>query len=115
MISKEIINLDNQKWENIRSNFTTAVFGKQLMIEDWSKVKITYTRVEPNGEFPAHVDNYHHIFLFLEGTGEGFIEDEIFEIKPNVLVRISAGVKHGYKNNSNQDLLLITINIPKKE
>ncbi|NHK32049.1 MAG: cupin domain-containing protein [Asgard group archaeon] len=115
MIPKEIINLDDLNWEKIRSNFTSAVYGKQLMNEDWSKIKITYTKVEPNGEFPIHVDNYHHIFLFLEGSGEGYFENETYKIIPNLVVKISAGVKHGYKNTSYKDLLLLTINIPKKE
>ncbi|NHJ49163.1 MAG: cupin domain-containing protein [Asgard group archaeon] len=115
MIKKEILSLEELNWNEIRGKFTTAISGKQLMIDEWSNIKMTFTQVQPNGEFPIHIDDYHHIFLFLEGYGVGYIEKDSFEIKPNLLVRISAGVKHGYKNTSDSDMLLITMNIPKKE
>ena len=106
--------IDEKEWKQTRQNLTSKVFGKSIIPQEWSEVKMVITKVEPGGEFPSHIDKYHHIFFYLEGTGIGWIEDKEYEIKPNLVVEVPAGKKHGYKNNSSKELKLITLNIPKK-
>lgn len=106
--------IDDKEWKPTRPNLTSKVFGKSLIPHEWTDVIMVITKVEPGGEFPSHTDKYHHIFFYLKGTGIGWIEDKEYEIKPNLVVEIPAGKKHGYKNTSENELVLITMNIPIK-
>ena len=106
--------IDEKEWKETRPNITSKVFGKSLIPQEWSEAKMVITKVEPGGEFPSHIDKYHHIFFYLEGTGIGWIEDKEYEIKPNLVVEVLAGKKHGYKNTGSKELRLVTLNIPKK-
>jgi len=74
-------------------------------------VRAVLMKVEPSGEFPVHKDAFHHIFYFLEGTGELWLANETLEIKEGLIVEVPSGVKHGYKNTGKDDLLLITLKI----
>jgi mannose-6-phosphate isomerase-like protein (cupin superfamily) len=112
---KRIYELDLKEWLPIREDVTTLVFGKLIIPKDWSNVKISVTKVSTQGEFSSHVDSYHHVFYFLKGKGIGYIDNEEYEIKPELVVEIPAGTKHGYKNTGTEDLFLITVNIPEVE
>ena len=105
-------NLETINWLPIREDVTSLVYGKSIIPEDWSNVKISITKVDPKGEFSNHIDSYHHVFYFIKGKGIGYINDEEYEIIPELVVEIPAGIAHGYKNTSDEDLLLLTINIP---
>lgn len=115
MNQKRIYYLESLKWLPIREDVTTLVYGKSIIPKDWSNVKISVTKVSPNGEFNNHIDSYHHVFYFLKGNGIGYIDNEEYEIKPELVVEILAGIKHGYKNTGTEDLILITVNIPKSK
>jgi mannose-6-phosphate isomerase-like protein (cupin superfamily) len=110
-----IYDLYLKDWSRIREDLTEQVYGKSLIPKDWSNVAISLTKVEPNGEFRNHIDSYHHVFYFMKGTGTGYINNEKYEIKPELIVEIPAGIDHGYKNTGKEDLFLLTINIPNKE
>jgi len=110
-----IYDLQLKDWSRIREDLTEQVYGKSLIPKDWSKVTISLTKVEPNGEFRSHIDSYHHIFYFMKGIGTGYINNEKYEIKPELIIEIPAGINHGYKNTGKEYLLLLTINIPNKE
>ena len=107
-----IKNLDDLDWKETRSDITTRVYGKSLLPKDWTKVKMTITKVEPGGKFPIHKDNYHHVFYFISGSGKGILEKEEYQIKPEMIVEVPAGKEHGYENTGNDDLILITVNLP---
>ncbi len=100
------------EWKAIRKDLTKGVFGKRLNRGDITEIKMVLTKVEPSGEFPLHKDAYHHIFYFLKGIGKGQLGDESYEIRPGVAVEVPAGEEHGYKNTGEENLLLITLNIP---
>ena len=107
-------NIADKNWKETRPNVTTKVYGKSLIPQEWSDVKMVVTKVEPEGEFSTHIDAYHHIFYYLEGTGKGWIDDIEYDIEPGLVVEVLAGKKHGYRNTGSQELLLITMNIPQK-
>ncbi|MFW9928925.1 MAG: cupin domain-containing protein [Candidatus Thorarchaeota archaeon] len=111
-MEKRIYNIMDQKWEENRRNGNEKIFGKLLVPKDLTEIKITETKVEPGGIFHLHVDAYHHVLYFISGFGVGWIGEESYEIKPGVIVNIPAGEKHGYKNTRNEDIILLTINIP---
>lgn len=106
-----IYDIDEKEFVRIRSDVTKGVFGKQLIPPSLSNVRLSMTYVKPDGEFPLHIDDYHHVLYFLQGRGIGWINEKEYEIVPGRVVEIPAGTKHGYKNTSPKDLLLITVNI----
>lgn len=112
MFQKRVYELEELDWKAPRKDLTKGVFERSLVPRELTDVKIVLTRVEPGGIFSPHKDPYHHVFYFIKGHGEGQLRDESYEIKPNLMVEIPAGELHGYKNTGEEDLLLITVNIP---
>ncbi|MHA1212722.1 MAG: cupin domain-containing protein [Candidatus Heimdallarchaeota archaeon] len=99
----------------VRSDFTSGISGKAILPKEWSDIKLTITKVVSQGEFPAHIDAYHHIFYFISGIGTLIIEDEQIDITPGLVVEIPAGLSHGYKNTGSEEMILLTGNIPVKK
>ncbi len=97
-------------WESTRPDVATGVFGSVIIPEGADMQTVTLMRVEPEGEFSLHADHHNHVFIFLEGKGKGWLDDDSYDIKPGLIVRVSAGQPHGYRNTDDSDLLLLTIN-----
>ena len=112
-MKKHIFNIKDLNWEENKRQQTDGVFGRRLIPSDVTALKITETKVEPGGIFRPHIDSYHHVLYFIEGVGMGWIGEESYDIKPGVVVNIPAGEKHGYKNSGTENMILLTINIPK--
>jgi mannose-6-phosphate isomerase-like protein (cupin superfamily) len=111
-MKKRIRDITDQEFTATRKNLTKGVHGIDLISDDLSSIKVTLTRVMPQGEFSPHKDDYHHVFYFIEGQGIGLLDDEEYIIKPNRIVDIPAGTLHGYRNTSKKNMHLITLNIP---
>ena len=58
------------------------------------------TKVEPLGKFREHINNYHHLFIILEGEIIFRIEDEEILLNQYMALEISAGISHSYVNES---------------
>lgn len=112
MSESRIYNLNEVVLEKIRGDLTTGVFGHSLIPSGFSSVKAVITEVAPNGEFPLHRDEYHHVFYVLSGTGTGQVGDNHYAMKQGTIVEIPAGTLHAYKNTSDEKLVLFTMNIP---
>jgi len=97
------------EWQPIRPDVARGVFGKTLLA---GEVKIVLTRVAPGGRFDLHRDDYAHLFYFLGGQGIVWANDQQFSATPGRVVRVSAGDSHAYENTGEQDLTLISTNIP---
>ena len=110
MKQKFIMDWSELVWEPTRPDIASQVLGSGLVAKEADILSVTITRVEPNGEFSIHADNHHHVFLFLEGYGEGWLGDDSYEIRPRLIVRVPAGFSHGYRNTNDSDLVLLTIN-----
>ena len=113
-MKKSIYNSSNLDFGAIRKDLTKGVYGLPLIPEELSTTKVTLTKVQPYGEFSSHVDDYHHVFYFIKGQGIGWIDEEKYDVMPGRIVEIPAGVPHGYQNTTQENMLLITINIPSK-
>ena len=96
----------------MRKDIANQIIGASLVPRDLSKTRITYTKVSPGGEFKKHVDDYHHVLLFLHGNGLLVIGEREYVIENGTVAEIPAGVVHGYKNTGDELLTLITINVP---
>jgi len=95
-----------------RKNLTRLITGLPLLPDGTTATKIMLTEVEPNGEFSSHVDEYHHVFYFIAGQGRGHVDNRYYDIVPNTIVEVPAGVLHGYQNTGSEPMQLISINIP---
>ncbi|TFG03582.1 cupin domain-containing protein [Candidatus Thorarchaeota archaeon] len=115
MFEKRIEDLPEMDFRGIREDVASKVFGCTLVPTMASGIKITLTRVEPQGEFSTHKDQYHHVLYFLSGHGVGWLDSDEYEVKAGRAVRIPAGTLHGYRNNSSETMTLLTINIPADE
>jgi quercetin dioxygenase-like cupin family protein len=102
-------NTSTLEWQPVRPNVTNAVFGKRLM-EDG--VWVVLTRVAPGGKFTTHRDNYGHLFYFLSGDGIVQVGEDQVAAREGVVVQIEAGEPHAYENTGNQDLVLLSLNLP---
>jgi mannose-6-phosphate isomerase-like protein (cupin superfamily) len=96
-------------WKTVRPDVTSGVFGRALLD---GKVKAVLTRVEPGGGFRDHTDGYAHLFYFLSGQGQLWVDGRQSEARPGVVARIPAGVSHAYSNTGPEDLVLLSMNLP---
>ena len=106
-----VYELTDLSWTPLRPDVATKIFGAPLVSGDKESYTVTLTKVEPGGEFIPHKDNYDHALYFTQGKGEGRLGDTIFAIHPGCLVKVKAGDIHSYRNNSREEMILITINI----
>lgn len=100
------------QWQPLRPDVSRGVNAKAIVPKEMSGTTVTIARVDPLGEFKTHTDEYGHAFYFLEGTGEGWIGDVSYDIRPGIAVEIAAGEAHGYRNTGSGPIYLITVNIP---
>ena len=105
----EAFDVVSLEWQPIRPDVARKVYGKSLLTDG---VKVILTRVDVGGKFDKHQDNYGHLFYFLSGNGIVRVQDKCFKVVPGMTVRVTAGEPHSYENTGNQDLVLISVNIP---
>jgi quercetin dioxygenase-like cupin family protein len=105
----EVIDLNSLDWKSVRPDTAHGVYGKSLLD---GTIKIVHTRVEPGGGFSPHQDSYAHLLYFLSGSGTVGIGEQRFYVRAGHLVQISAGDEHFYQNTGDDDLILISLNIP---
>lgn len=97
------------EWQPVRPDIARGVFGKTLLD---GKTKAVLTRVAPGGKFEKHRDDYGHLFYFLGGEGVVWVGEQQFAAHAGLVVQVSAGEDHAYENAGNEDLTLISLNIP---
>jgi quercetin dioxygenase-like cupin family protein len=112
VMQTRIFDIDASDWQTVREDLTQGVFGRSLLPPAAGETKVVLTRVTAGGAFPLHSDPYHHVLLFMGGIGEGWLDGESYEIRPGRVAEIPAGIAHGYRNTGDEDLVLLTINIP---
>ena len=110
MNQSPILDWSELTWESTKPAIATGVFGSRIVPDEGKVRAVTLTRVEPNGEFSPHVDDYDHVFLLIEGKGMGWLGEDSYDIKPRLIVRVPAGQSHSYRNTTDSDLILLTIN-----
>ena len=96
-------------WRPLRPDVADGVLGTILLEQG---VTVQLVRVEPGGAFSTHVDPYGHLFHFLSGEGQVTAGCRQVPIQPGLVVRVSAGESHAYRNTGASELTLLSINIP---
>ena len=98
-------------WRPRRPDVADGVLGTILLEQG---VTVQLVRVEPGGAFSSHVDLYGHLFHFLSGEGQVTAGGRQVPIQPGLVVRVSAGEPHAYRNTGTGELTLLSINIPER-
>lgn len=104
-----VFDIASLEWQSVRPDVARGVFGKTL---HEGKVKVVLTRVEPRGKFALHRDSYAHVFYFLSGEGRLEIDGQTFAARAGTVAHIDAGQEHAYENIGNDDLVLLSLNLP---
>jgi mannose-6-phosphate isomerase-like protein (cupin superfamily) len=104
-----VFELSSLEWQSVRPEVARGVFGKTLLD---GKVKAVLTRVAPGGKFQMHRDKYAHLFYFLSGAGTVWVGDKQFAAHAGLVAQIDAGEDHAYENTGNEDLVLLSVNVP---
>jgi len=91
----QIVDTRLLEWQPVRPDVTRGVEGKTLLA---GEVKIVITRVVPGGGFS------------MVSVGE-----TQFEARPGVAVRVAVGEPHAYENTGPDEMLLISINLPRSQ
>ncbi|MEW5717415.1 MAG: cupin domain-containing protein [Chloroflexota bacterium] len=105
----QIFDATTLNWQPVRPEITRGVFGKTLLD---GKIKAVLTRVAPGGKFEMHRDQYAHLFYFLSGEGKVWVGGKQFAARAGLVAQIDVGDDHAYENVGNEDLILLSLNIP---
>jgi quercetin dioxygenase-like cupin family protein len=108
-MKSEAFDLDSIEWKPVRQDVADGVYGKTVLDEF---IKIVHTRVKPGGGFSPHEDSYAHLLYFLSGSGIVGVGKQRLHARTGLVVHISAGEEHFYQNTGDDDLILISLNIP---
>jgi len=109
----KVFDLAEVTWRPVRPELARGITGREIAGPDAAGgLTLTLTRVAPGGEFPPHRDRYGHVFHFLAGEGVGILGEETYAIHPGRVVHIPAGEWHGYRNTGDQEMLLLSVNVP---
>jgi quercetin dioxygenase-like cupin family protein len=104
-----LVDIAQPSWRPIRPELTVGVSGKLLLD---GPTKIVLTKVEPGGVFRPHRDSYGHLFHVLSGRGMVWVDSLEYPVVAGMMLRVEAGDLHGYENRGEEDLLLISVNLP---
>lgn len=105
----KIFDMATLDWQIVRPDVAQGVFGKTLFDD---KVKIVLTRLEPGAKFVPHRDKYGHVLYFQSGEGYVRVGGQETQVRPGIVVHIAAGEEHEYGNSGDDDLILLSLNIP---
>jgi quercetin dioxygenase-like cupin family protein len=106
-------NVSEARWEKFVKGNAVKISSKDLNPKGAiQNLTIKLFKVQPGGEFPAHVDPYAHFFYLISGTGEVQLGDEVHPIENGQTIIIEAGKKHGYRNTGSIAMYMLTMNIP---
>lgn len=105
----KIFDVSSVEWNPVRPETADGVLGRAMLD---SNVKVVLTRVVPGGKFRTHADKYAHLFYFLSGRGIVWVGKDKYEARAGTVVQVDAGTAHAYENSGNEDLVLVSLNLP---
>lgn len=108
-------NLEDVKKEKVAAGKDTSY---QVLIGDDEGPNFAMRRfiIEPGGSMPKHTNLVEHEQFVLRGQARVGIGDKVYEMKPNKVVYIPAGVPHWYETVGDEpfEFLCMVPNKPDK-
>jgi mannose-6-phosphate isomerase-like protein (cupin superfamily) len=107
----ELYNLNDYSYVHPRLH--TEVKGK-LFIGELLKAtgaEVSFALIPPKTGIPfIHQHRKHEeIYIFLKGSGQFQVDDQLFDIKEGSVIRIAPDGKRTYKNTSDEPMLVMVI------
>ena len=113
MLDNLSFNLNEVEWAQFEKGNAKSIYVKDLdPAGSIGKFTIKLMKVKPGGEFPPHVDSYSHLFYLIKGVGEGLLGNKVYRMVKGHVTFVKAGVRHGYRNIGEENMYLLTTNIP---
>ncbi|QZY56070.1 cupin domain-containing protein [Crassaminicella profunda] len=85
-----------------------GVYAKDLVKkEDGMDVTNKYIKIVPGGEILVHTHDVTEAFYILEGTASVLVNEERIPLKVGTMISAPAGVPHGIKNETDEDVILL--------
>ncbi|MBM7854852.1 quercetin dioxygenase-like cupin family protein [Desulfohalotomaculum tongense] len=69
--------------------------------------KNMYVKIVPGGEILPHTHDTAEVFCFIKGLGSVLVNGERKDCGEGTVVVAPAGVEHGVKNNTGEDIYLL--------
>lgn len=86
----------------------SGVFVKPMLTgEEKMGFKNMLIKLVPGGEILPHTHEVTEVFYFISGAGDVLVNGERVEQRKGSLVAAPAGVEHGIKNNSTEDIFIL--------
>ena len=105
----KLIDSNSGEWQPVRPELTSGITGKLLLD---GTTKMVLTRVAPGGVFRPHRDSYGHLFHILSGQALAMVEAQEYRLAAGMSLQVDAGELHGYENCGEEELLLVSLNLP---
>lgn len=85
-------------------------------LEGWSLIKsdkaeLVYLKLKPGESLGKHKNPFDVIFYILKGEGTLLLENDAKRLKANDSIFINNTLNRGWKNDSNEDLILLVFKI----
>ncbi|MEU4673205.1 cupin domain-containing protein [Amycolatopsis sp. NPDC023774] len=88
-------------------------FSESVVDDDYTSVySVQLSKIGPGGKSKLHRDPYNHAFYVTAGTGSVRIGKDSWDVEPGSVVKIPAGLPHGFSNTGDVDLEFVVIYCP---
>lgn len=90
---------------------TNEAFRRELLTGEHEQVVVM--TIPPGGEIGDEVhSDTDQVLMFVDGQGEGRLDDQASQVGANDLVFVRAGTRHNFVNTGDTPLRLITVYAP---
>ncbi len=102
----QLVSLSEQEWEK---GIVPGIAQKPILTrkESNSHAQIYLVKMEKGITSPAHRHPHPQLFYVIAGTGQARLDGKVYELKPGSTVRILNGEMHDFVNTSQQELIMI--------
>lgn len=111
MVEKKVYSIDKMEWQKVRPDVATLISGHKLFNGKLETANISINKVDKEGGFEVHRDQFHHIMYLIEGHAKLILDGETIDFQEGMVVQIPAGMDHGYTNIGEGILTILTMNL----
>lgn len=101
-----VFNIEEGEWQPHPTSPGVFVNGMLTGTEGLG-FKSMFVKIVPGGEILPHTHDVTEVFYFIKGTGSVLVNGRRLEYGPGTVVAAPAGIEHGVKNNTDQEIYLL--------
>ncbi|CFX14234.1 RmlC-like jelly roll fold [Syntrophomonas zehnderi OL-4] len=101
-----VFNIEKGEWKPHPSS--PGVFVNSMLAgNEGFGFKNMYVKIVPGGEILPHIHDVTEVFYIISGTGSVLVNGQRVDYSTGTVVAAPAGVEHGVKNNTDQEIYLL--------